>query len=65
MSQNDHSINHQADGGKLSDEDLGLAGRTARFFIRSPLSPLFYLSMLLMGLRPRWPIWPSSPWSGS
>ncbi|SDX33415.1 efflux RND transporter permease subunit [Thiocapsa roseopersicina] len=33
------------------DEDsLGIAGRTARFFIRSPLSPLFYVAMLLMGL---------------
>jgi len=35
---------------KLTDESLGIAGRTARFFIRSPLSPLFYVSMLLMGL---------------
>ncbi len=35
---------------KLSDENLGIAGRTARFFIRSPLSPLFYVAMLLMGL---------------
>ncbi len=33
-----------------SEEHLGLAGRTARFFIRSPLSPLFFISMLLMGL---------------
>ncbi|TVQ86257.1 MAG: AcrB/AcrD/AcrF family protein [Chromatiaceae bacterium] len=32
------------------DEDLGLAGRTARFFIRSPLSPLLYGAMLIMGL---------------
>ncbi|WP_462328338.1 efflux RND transporter permease subunit [Thiohalocapsa halophila] len=32
------------------EEDLGLAGRTARFFIRSPLSPLFYVAMLMMGL---------------
>ena len=35
---------------KYTEESLGIAGRTARFFIRSPLSPLFYLSMLLMGL---------------
>ena len=35
---------------KYSEESLGIAGRTARFFIRSPLSPLFYISMLLMGL---------------
>jgi multidrug efflux pump subunit AcrB len=33
-----------------SEETLGVAGRTARFFIRSPLSPLFYVSMLMMGL---------------
>lgn len=32
------------------EESLGLAGRTARFFIRSPLSPLFYVAMLMMGL---------------
>ena len=30
--------------------NLGIAGRTARFFIRSPLSPLFYVAMLMMGL---------------
>jgi multidrug efflux pump subunit AcrB len=29
---------------------LGLAGRTARFFIQSPLSPLFFMAMMLMGL---------------
>ncbi len=29
---------------------LGIAGRTARFFIRSPLSPLIYAAMLMMGL---------------
>ena len=32
------------------EANLGLAGRTARFFIRSPLSPLLYVAMLLMGL---------------
>ncbi len=30
--------------------DLGLAGRAAQFFIRSPLAPLFYVAMLLMGI---------------
>jgi multidrug efflux pump subunit AcrB len=35
---------------KHTDESLGIAGRTARFFIRSPLSPLFYMAMLMMGL---------------
>lgn len=31
-------------------EDLGIAGRTARFFISSPLSPLLYITMFLLGL---------------
>ncbi|HHH13884.1 MAG TPA: efflux RND transporter permease subunit, partial [Thiolapillus brandeum] len=31
-------------------ENLGLAGRTAKFFINSPLSPLFYITMFLLGL---------------
>ncbi|WP_419628342.1 efflux RND transporter permease subunit [Thiolapillus sp.] len=30
--------------------DLGIAGRTARFFIKSPLSPLLYITMFLLGL---------------
>ena len=34
----------------MNAEHLGIAGRTARFFIRSPLSPLFYAAMLMMGL---------------
>jgi multidrug efflux pump subunit AcrB len=34
----------------LSDEQLGLAGRTARFFIQSPLTPLLFVAMMLMGL---------------
>ena len=32
------------------DAYFGLAGRAAQFFIRSPLSPLFYVAMLLMGI---------------
>jgi multidrug efflux pump subunit AcrB len=31
-------------------ENLGIAGRTARFFINSPLSPLLYITMFLLGL---------------
>lgn len=31
-------------------EDLGLAGKTARAFIHSPLSPLLFLAMLAMGV---------------
>ena len=50
MSQNDLSNDHSDEGNKLSDEELGLAGRTAKFFITSPLSPLFYAAMMLMGL---------------
>nr|WP_245537453.1 efflux RND transporter permease subunit [Thiocystis violascens] len=34
----------------MDDEYLGIAGRTAKFFIRSPLSPLFYVAMLMMGM---------------
>ncbi|MCK5359490.1 MAG: hypothetical protein KAJ95_02630, partial [Gammaproteobacteria bacterium] len=29
-----------------SDEDLGIAGRLAKSFIHSPLSPLFYFALL-------------------
>ncbi len=36
---------------RIDDDDyLGIAGRAARFFIRSPLSPLFYVAMLMMGI---------------
>lgn len=35
---------------KTDDDYLGIAGRTAKFFIRSPLSPLFYVAMLMMGM---------------
>ncbi|MEJ2213546.1 MAG: efflux RND transporter permease subunit, partial [Gammaproteobacteria bacterium] len=34
----------------MSTANLGLAGKTARFFIESPLSPLFFIAMLMMGL---------------
>ncbi|HYN79737.1 MAG TPA: efflux RND transporter permease subunit [Lamprocystis sp. (in: g-proteobacteria)] len=49
MSQDDTTAADRQ-GPLLSDEHLGIAGRSARFFIRSPLSPLFYVAMLLMGL---------------
>jgi multidrug efflux pump subunit AcrB len=35
---------------QLDEANLGLAGRTARFFIKSPLAPLFFISMMLMGI---------------
>ncbi|MCP3869665.1 MAG: MMPL family transporter [Gammaproteobacteria bacterium] len=43
--------NHGGPGGSdsPSDANLGLAGRTARFFINSPLSPLLFISMMMMG----------------
>ncbi len=54
MSQDDSPQNNIAGTTKAEppydEESLGLAGRTARFFIRSPLSPLFYVAMLMMGL---------------
>ena len=50
MSQSDLSPDHPDEGHKQQDVDPGLAGRTAKSFIRSPLSPLFYVAMLLMGV---------------
>lgn len=48
MSQHDASKLDNLD--ELNDAELGLAGRMAKFFINSPLSPLLYLAMLLMGI---------------
>ncbi|WP_456413842.1 efflux RND transporter permease subunit [Thiolapillus sp.] len=42
--------NSPASGIVEDSEDLGIAGRTARFFINSPLSPLLYITMFLLGL---------------
>jgi multidrug efflux pump subunit AcrB len=39
----------QTSAGK-TEENLGLAGKTARFFISSPLAPLLFISMMLMGI---------------
>ena len=49
MSQDD-SLRSSQNPSPQDDDNLGIAGRTARFFIRSPLSPLFYVAMLMMGL---------------
>jgi multidrug efflux pump subunit AcrB len=38
------------DGANGSDKNLGLAGGMAKFFITSPLAPLLYMAMLLLGL---------------
>jgi multidrug efflux pump subunit AcrB len=43
----DHETAPQA---PAPSENLGLAGRTTRAFIHSPLSPLLYLAMLALGL---------------
>ncbi len=50
MSQDDLNNNNQKTVNAESEQHLGLAGKTARFFINSPLSPLFFISMMMMGL---------------
>ncbi|MEE9358578.1 MAG: efflux RND transporter permease subunit, partial [Sedimenticolaceae bacterium] len=50
MSQEDPNNGNLKQPIEATDEQLGLAGRTARFFINSPLAPLFFVSMMLMGL---------------
>ncbi len=50
MNQDDPKSSDPQHPVPLTDEQLGLAGRTARFFISSPLSPLLFIAMMLMGL---------------
>jgi len=50
MNQEDPKNDTQETPPSLTDEELGLAGRSARFFISSPLSPLLFIAMMLMGL---------------
>ena len=50
MNQEDPKNSKQETAVSLTDEELGLAGRSARFFINSPLSPLLFIAMMLMGL---------------
>ena len=40
----------KSDGPDYDESHLGLAGKTAKFFIDSPLSPLLYITMFLLGL---------------
>lgn len=48
---NGSNNNPNRDGAHLDpDAHLGIAGRTAKAFIRSPLSPMIYMAMMLMGL---------------
>nr|MDJ0806345.1 efflux RND transporter permease subunit [Gammaproteobacteria bacterium] len=49
MSQNDEKIDQLHTMDPNNEAHLGIAGRTARFFIQSPLSPLFFMAMMLMG----------------
>ena len=48
MSDTDTTKVQQSDLGE--EENLGLAGKTAKFFIKSPLSPLLYITMFLLGM---------------
>ncbi len=50
MSQDDHKSDQLHSMDPNYEAHLGIAGRTARFFIQSPLSPLFFMAMMLMGL---------------
>ncbi|MEJ2608677.1 MAG: efflux RND transporter permease subunit [Candidatus Thiodiazotropha sp.] len=50
MSQNDDNLDQLHSTDPNYEAHLGIAGRAARFFIQSPLSPLFFLAMMLMGL---------------
>ncbi len=45
-----HDDNNKAAPTVLDEKNLGLAGKTARSFIHSPLSPLLFLAMLAMGI---------------
>ena len=50
MSEQQTSANPTAPGSDSNAASPGIAGRMARAFIHSPLSPLLYLAMLGMGL---------------
>ncbi len=51
MSEIDTNPSTPWESGVIAEEkDLGIAGRVARFFINSPLSPLLYIAMLGLGI---------------
>ena len=51
MSKPDTSPSEPRDVGKISEANsLGIAGNIAQFFINSPLSPLLYMAMLMLGV---------------
>jgi multidrug efflux pump subunit AcrB len=50
MSQNNDKVTQQNAMDSNSEIHMGIAGKTAQSFIKSPLSPLFFVAMMLMGL---------------
>ncbi|MET0066156.1 MAG: efflux RND transporter permease subunit [Candidatus Thiodiazotropha sp.] len=50
MSQNNDQNTQSSTHGSDQEVPLGIAGKTAKFFIQSPLSPLLFMAMMLMGL---------------
>ncbi len=50
MTEQDDQQEKPGDGQVQAGDELGLAGRVAQAFINSPLSPLLFMSMLLMGV---------------
>ncbi|MET0089896.1 MAG: efflux RND transporter permease subunit [Candidatus Thiodiazotropha sp.] len=50
MSQNNDQNTLPSTHGSDQEVHLGIAGKTAKFFIQSPLSPLLFMAMMLMGL---------------
>ncbi|MEJ2423314.1 MAG: efflux RND transporter permease subunit [Candidatus Thiodiazotropha sp.] len=50
MSQNNDQHTQSNTHGTDQAVHLGIAGKTAKFFIQSPLSPLLFMAMMLMGL---------------
>ncbi len=47
MNQSDKN---QPSDAQVGQDNLGVAGNVARFFIKSPLSPLLYIAMLALGI---------------
>ena len=50
MSDNEQRPPEGAEQGPHPDASLGMAGAMAKFFINSPLSPLLYMAMLMLGI---------------
>ena len=50
MSDLETPSNPPPPGPEREATSLGLAGNMAKFFIQSPLSPLLYMAMLMLGI---------------